>query len=125
MFTLTFLIFLKMPGILLCYQNAVNIVYCTLITPMVFNIIPTVIVLALNTFLVFKITHYYRIRDRLASIHSSSKSVDKPSLYRKHTAKLIKYSRKLPISCLAQKPYYVMIVLAVWLILTTTLLVRK
>jgi hypothetical protein len=121
--TLTILILLKLPGIILCYENTnlrVNILYCTFVTPMVFNIVPTVIVLALNSFLVFKITNYYRIRDRLASIHSSIKSHEKLELNRKQTAKLINYSRKLPISCLAQKPYYVMIVLAVWLILTTT-----
>lgn len=57
------LILLKIPEIVLCYENKTrtfNIIYCTLISPFVITFTPTVIILILNSSLIVKIIKYYK-----------------------------------------------------------------
>ena len=65
--SLLIMVVLRIPSVLLCYENRtsdVNAIYCTLISPLIFNIIPTILILILNIILIVEIARIYHKRFR-------------------------------------------------------------
>ena len=124
------LVVLKTPGFLFCYENSeknFNIIYCTLISPLICNILPTIITLVLNSLLVYQIIRYYR------NI-SNEKSQMVPKTRFKCQNYAIRFSRDTnearilmngqrmcfrPIKRIHKSHYLVIVILAAWSVLTT------
>ena len=80
MISLVSLTILKFPSLIICYMNVVksfNIVFCSIISPTLFNMIPTIVILIVNSLLVCEILRYNKKieRERL-SIITRKRSVD-------------------------------------------------
>ena len=126
------LIVLKVPIFMLCYSNShsnFNIVFCTTFSPLVFNIIPTAIILVLNMFLIREIRNYYRRKPEhffsFASSQHSAQSTEELSynevkkqkkLYRTNFVRKLIYK---PVSRSQKAHFLVIIAVACWLAATS------
>jgi hypothetical protein len=103
--SLIILILLKIPGIITChfdYQGKFFIVYCTFINPLIFNIIPTIVILVLNSFLILRIVNY-------------NQNKRSSNLYASQTSDNI----KIKVSQSQKSHYFVIMTVAIWTVLTS------
>ena len=113
------LLILKIPGIFFCYENTFykfHLIYCTLISPAIFNVVPTVIILIINSLLIYEIVSYYRKRVIL------SKNLEKTKLNLKVCRNSSMYVRCVnykPVDRVKRSHYLVIIILAAWSVFTT------
>ena len=108
--TLIILILFKIPDVFLCYQNqneTFYIAYCTLIAPIIFNIIPAVVILIINSILIYyKNKAPKRLKRELGRKNNGQSSLHQHLINKKSISR-------------TQKSYYfVIIVLSLWLVLT-------
>ena len=130
--TLISSILLKTPCAILGYElfdGNLYIVYCNLVSPFIFNIIPTILILFLNSLLVIQIVKYFRASSR-QNIHlmmarrpknirvstSFSQSNGKNSI---KTFVSSTNQRPAKISQTQKSHYFVILVVAIWTVLTT------
>jgi hypothetical protein len=138
MITLISSISLKTPCAILGYElfdGNLYLVYCNLVSPFIFNIIPTILILILNSLLVLQIVKYFRASSK-QSIHlmiararqpKNNMRVVNTSFSESNTKN--KTSMKTFISNANQRPvkisqtqkshYFVILVVAIWTVLTT------
>ena len=64
--TFLVLVMFKLPGLFICHHKSFNedskTVYCSLVSPLIMNILPKILILILNGVLVKEIINYYRIK---------------------------------------------------------------
>ena len=127
------LIFLKIPNIFFCYfktENNINLLYCLIISPFLFNIIPIISTLFITSVLVFERINYYRIlgKERSALSHSIQRrakltntkfnnSQDEENLLILNIR--LNGPQSQPLSGQDKSQHYITIFSALWLILTT------
>jgi hypothetical protein len=115
----------------MCYENSVpirtfNVVFCTLASPLVIHIIPTVIILAVNSSLIVKIIIYYKnLQRNQLSMKQNSRRSNRQSDERnsKNELELILSSRRSfqrPLCRTQKSHHFVIIISSMWLVLTTT-----
>ena len=94
------LILLKIFGVAICnfYNTHIFLIFCTIISPILYNIIPTFIILVINSILIVKVLKYYRSK--------KAKSFFNTSLQRR-------------INSTQASHFFLIIFLALWLSLTT------
>jgi hypothetical protein len=110
------LVILKIPGVILCYGNF-NIIYCTIVSPILFNILPIISIFVINIFIFFKLSRFNLAQN--PSLNSSRFSKrDSETSKRSNLSILAKNSRPFSHAC-TQKSYYIIMVLSSWLIITT------
>ena len=78
--TFSAILLLKIPILLLCYENTdryLNIVSCTILSPLFFNLIPTISILVINSILVFRLIKFYRklYKGRISILASWKESI--------------------------------------------------
>jgi hypothetical protein len=129
------LFMLKLPSLLTCYknekcqksENKFKIAFCTLISPLLVNIIPAVVIVAVNILVVVEMIKYYKNlseeRRNLMAFRRSRRSTElNINVCRRNTqAQLVVYTRRLTLRplCRTQKShFFLIIVLAMWLVLT-------
>ena len=103
--SLIVLIIVKIPGVVTChleYEGKFFIMYCTFINPLVFNIIPTIVILVLNTLLILRIVNY-------------SQNKRSSNLYASQTLDVIKNK----ITQSQKSHYFVILTVAIWTVLTS------
>ena len=113
--SLSVLVVLKLPGVILCHQEGENnykTIYCTFITPLVFNIIPTFFILTMNSFLIFEILFYYKDISKL-------KLNDRKYIYKKNRRIIIFSYNQKRINRTQRSHFFVIFVVAIWTILTS------
>ena len=131
MSTFFLLLVLKTPGFFLCYRNSnkmFNIIYCTLVSPLILNIIPTIVILIINLILVSKVVKYFRNHTTsprlswLSTRHTSAASNSCVS-HSKRKAQVYlsifsrRYSRR-QFGQLQKSHFIVIIAIALWSVLT-------
>ena len=118
----TFII--KIPSLILCYENCnrkFNIVFCTLVSPILFNIFPTIVILVVNAVLVFELINYHRVRKTSESVlefRRRSTVANIAVFKRSAIAQLVAFSNNKPV-IFSNKMCYIMIALVTWQTLTT------
>ena len=116
------LLVLKMPGVFLCYKNSekkFEIIYCTIVSPFIFNIIPTIVIFILNLILVARIFKYYRknkMKERRQL--TATKRLNVTFRRQSNQAHVIVYSQ-LAFSRTQKSHFIVLIVISFWSVLTT------
>ena len=119
MFSLIILIVLKLPSVIFCFkasQNTFIIINCTLISPLLFNIIPTIAIFILNSLLVIKVIKYYK---------NISKNAEKPRLSlplskdNSNSTIHVRCFNYRPIKRMQKSHYLVISVLALWSVFIT------
>jgi hypothetical protein len=102
------LVLLRIPGVIIChldFQGNTAIIFCTFINPLIFNIIPTITILVLNSLLVLEILNYYRNKSRM--------------MFYFHGSQNKKTSLKRSISQSQKSHYFVILIVAIWTVLTS------
>ena len=125
---------LKIPILILCYENTercFNIVTCTIVSPLIFNILPTIGILVVNSILVYRLIDFYRklSMERRLMISSRIQSREQSELNlkvckRKSNKNIVINVYKLTIYplCRTQKVQFVVIIVtATWSVLQTLL----
>jgi hypothetical protein len=124
------LVFLEMPRVIVCHQeweNSYFNIYCTFIDPLIFNIIPILIILVLNTYLIFEIIFYYRSvsnKDAISCLVIKKTNFRPRQNYfqRKRRLNLMRPSSTIKIKKISrtQKSHYIVILfVALWAVLTS------
>jgi hypothetical protein len=127
------LIFIKIPNIGLCYiksENNYNLLYCLIISPLLFNIIPIISILFVSSVLIFERISYYRIlsKERSALNHSIQRrakltnSKFNKSLEKENVLILnirLNGPQSQPLSGQEKSQHFITLFLALWLVLTT------
>lgn len=116
------LLLVKLPGIIFCYENSeyskpLQIVYCTIISHALSNVIPTICILIINSLLIFGVVSYYRRKAKLEKKStewklSTIKAHRTPTVY----IRCVNYK---PVDRFKKSHYLVIIILAVWAVFTT------
>jgi hypothetical protein len=126
------LVLIKILEFIICYQmkeNNIFINYCGIISPIIFNIFPVLAVLVINLFLVKEIISYYRNDELTTNVSNTprcSRSSNNMHVIYKNNYQfehaLIKNVRRFSrqtISNTEKSHFIIIIVLSVWLVLTT------
>ena len=120
--SLIILIILKIPCLKIIFlriglfQSEFYIIYCTILFPVLFNVIPTVIIFVLNSKLISEIVKYYN------QIPSIDLSKQRRSLVNKEliSSSGISNNNQKPISKTQKSHYFIIVSVSVWTILSTT-----
>ena len=123
------LISMKLLGIFFCNQEyEILPAYCYTISSIIFNILPTISILVVNSILIKELVHYYRNKINISVIskRTSNCSIEEfPFKYRKKSSqaqilmhKNLVYVKK-PIRGTQKSHYFVIIIIALWLVMTT------
>ena len=125
---------LKIPVLILCYENTdryFNIISCTILSPLFFNLLPSIAILIVNSILIFRLIKFYtnlsRERRSLISKRSISRRQSELNLKickRKSKTNIIinEYPLTAQPLCKTQKVQFVVIIVtALWLVLVTLL----
>ena len=105
------LIILKMPGIFFCFQyerRAFFFTFCAFVSPILFNIIPTIAALIVNILLIIKIIYYVRSLSRKQNFILRIQTNNSLLINEKRLMRHRKNSR-----------YFIIIFLSFWLVATT------
>ena len=100
--------------------------FCTIASPLVIHIIPTVIILAVNSSLIVKIITYYRNlqRDQLSmrqySRRSNARASERNSTNQSELFVCSRRSFQRPLCRTQKSHHFVIIISSMWLVLTTT-----
>jgi hypothetical protein len=95
---------------MLCYGNF-NIIYCTIVSPILFNILPIISIFIINIFIFFKIRRFNLAQN--PSLNSSRLSKrNSETLKRSNLSTLVKNFRPFSHAC-TQKSYYIIMVFIV------------
>jgi hypothetical protein len=117
------LLIFRIPSVFLCHYNdnkPANITYCTIVSPFVFNVLPTFFILIINSLLIKEIISYYSFKtfgkkkDRREShieLSTSSNNKNVKVVVTVHQFKPIKGTQK--------SHYFVIVVLSLWSVITT------
>lgn len=113
------LLLLKLPGVFLCHYNTnktFHLMFCSLLSPIIFNIFPTIVILIVNSLLVIEIINYCRFKvidkhncKRDVNFEINSTSSNKQEIL--HQYKSIKGTQK--------SHFFVIIILSFWSVITT------
>ena len=118
------LIIVKIPSSISCQQHFEQkfyIIYCTFISPLVLNIIPTIVILILNSLLVKEIISYYKAKTKEGLLKTgqlrkiSDKRHSQVSLVVHATTK----TKQKQISRSQKSHYFIIMALTVWTVLTS------
>ena len=110
MVNFTILVLIKIPGVIIChidFKGKLYIIYCSFINPLIFNIIPTIAILIFNSLLVIEIVYYYRNKARKMFYFHGSQN------------EKLKQSFRRSISQSQKSHYFVILVVAIWTVLTS------
>jgi hypothetical protein len=113
------LLIVKIPGIFFCYENTTknfHLIYCTLISPAVLNVIPTVIIFIINSLLIYEIVSYYRMRGKLSKDSEKTKYNLKVCRNSSMYVRCVNYK---PVDRVKRSHYLVIIILAAWSVFTS------
>jgi hypothetical protein len=96
-----------------------HIVYCALISPLIFNIIPLIIIFAINSLLIYEISHYYKTHHTLNhadKIYQSQVLSVKVELRKNTISSNIKQlpNNKNKLSTFQKSHYFVILISAFW-----------
>ena len=116
--TFIILFLIKLPDSFLCHNSNIdekfNVLYCTIYSPLVLNIIPVILILITNSLLVFRLVHYYTFEYKQGL---TKECIQVHTGYKDHEIEVI-ISKNSHILRL-QKTCYLMIVLTIFLVFTT------
>ena len=119
-----------MPSVIMCHHDVEGLfytAYCTFIKPLIFNILPTLAILVLNSYLIFEIIYYYY---KLSKNGVNSVVVRKIKNYKatctysessdrlRTNTELSMYNLKA-ISKTQKSHYIVIMLVAIWAVLTS------
>jgi hypothetical protein len=131
---LTFLIIflLKIPVLILCYENTeryLNVVSCMILSPLLFNLLPTIAILVINSLLVCRLIKFYRKlkRERTSMLALRQESRGESELDLQICRKNSNENIEVNVYSLTQKPlcrtqkaqFAVIIVTGMWSVLIT------
>jgi hypothetical protein len=123
--SLLILIILNILSYSLCEMNIftdVHIVYCALVSPLIFNTIPLIIIFCINLILVYEIVIYYKKKQSNGGINRSnhelvSTSIELIDLRKNETS--IRKTMEKNLSLYQKSHYLVILVSALWSVLTS------
>ena len=105
------LVSVKILGFIICefkIKNYFHIVYCTFLSPLIFNILPIVFICILNSFLVIRLINYYREQPKI-NFYSLMTKLTNTSISNKSCR----------MSNIQRSHYFIILVSSFWFILTS------
>ena len=121
--SLSVLVVLKLPGVILCHQEWENntlSIYCTFINPLIFNVIPCLVILILNIVLVFQIIfNQKRISNDVTTLVLSKNQIFGSSSLSCSSNSTVVLRNSFKISKVQKSHYFFIIAVSFWTFLTS------
>ena len=125
---------LKIPFLILCYENTeryFNVISCTIISPLFFNIIPTIAIFVVNSILVARLIKFYQklFQDRIRMLAKRKRSRRMSELDLKACKRNSSETIEVNVCRISQQPlcrtqkaqFVVILVVAMWSVFVTLL----
>ena len=115
-------ILIKIPGVFACNDSGekklLTIAFCTFISPLICNVIPSIAILVVNIALTIKMNRYYK-NNQTRNSEQGHNSENRRDSNRENIESIALNSNKKPLSSIKKSHYVVIIITSFWIELTT------